>query len=197
MTILITCSGEVLWWLNEFICKHNISFGSFLYIRYYLCVIQLLKTILKWYNRRTHPSEWLVSLLIALVLWKGKGRSYSGRGMGGGSSARAPPGSWTPPPGAHTASALPLHSSPSSSSHRFTQNLSVFRRDMAEALRSDGSTEPLDMMSWLDFCPSAERPSSRDSWVWIPGEWCWLAQENLFFKTNKQQQKPYLFISLA
>ncbi|XP_066888405.1 ran-binding protein 17 isoform X6 [Kogia breviceps] len=32
---------------------------------------------------------------------------------------------------------------------RFTQNLSVFRRDMAEALRSDGSTEPcsLDMMS--------------------------------------------------
>nr|XP_045250440.1 ran-binding protein 17 isoform X2 [Macaca fascicularis] len=32
---------------------------------------------------------------------------------------------------------------------RFTQNLSVFRRDVAEALRSDGSTEPcsLDMMS--------------------------------------------------
>ncbi|KAJ1070341.1 hypothetical protein K5549_006889 [Capra hircus] len=30
---------------------------------------------------------------------------------------------------------------------RFTQNLSVFRRDMAEALRSDGSPEPLDMMS--------------------------------------------------
>lgn len=33
--------------------------------------------------------------------------------------------------------------------HRFTQNLSVFRRDVAEALRSDGSTEPcsLDMVS--------------------------------------------------
>ncbi|XP_047273486.1 ran-binding protein 17 isoform X3 [Homo sapiens] len=32
---------------------------------------------------------------------------------------------------------------------RFTQNLSVFRRDVAEALRSDGNTEPcsLDMMS--------------------------------------------------
>ncbi|VFV18277.1 ran-binding protein 17, partial [Lynx pardinus] len=32
---------------------------------------------------------------------------------------------------------------------RFTQNLSVFRRDVAEALRTDGSTEPcsLDMMS--------------------------------------------------
>lgn len=34
----------------------------------------------------------------------------------------------------------------SSSSHRFTQNLSVFRRDVAEALRSDGSAD-LDMMS--------------------------------------------------
>ncbi|CAM9617883.1 unnamed protein product [Rangifer tarandus platyrhynchus] len=30
---------------------------------------------------------------------------------------------------------------------KFTQNLSVFRRDVAEALRSNGSTEPLDMMS--------------------------------------------------
>ena len=37
----------------------------------------------------------------------------------------------------------------SSSFHRFTQNLSVFRRDVSEALRTDGSTEPcsLDMMS--------------------------------------------------
>lgn len=36
-----------------------------------------------------------------------------------------------------------------SSLRRFTQNLSVFRRDVAEALRSEGSTEPcgLDMMS--------------------------------------------------
>ncbi|XP_070332943.1 ran-binding protein 17 isoform X1 [Odocoileus virginianus] len=30
---------------------------------------------------------------------------------------------------------------------KFTQNLSVFRRDVAEALRSNGSAEPLDMMS--------------------------------------------------
>lgn len=45
--------------------------------------------------------------------------------------------------------ALPLPLALSSSFHRFTQNLSVFRRDVAEALRSDGSTEPcsLDMMS--------------------------------------------------
>lgn len=33
--------------------------------------------------------------------------------------------------------------------HRFTQNLSIFRRDVAEALRNDGHTElcSLDMMS--------------------------------------------------
>ena len=52
-------------------------------------------------------------------------------------------------PEARTALALPLPSTLSSSSHRFTQNLSVFRRDVAEALRCDGSTEScsLDMMS--------------------------------------------------
>lgn len=39
--------------------------------------------------------------------------------------------------------------SPFPSSRRFTQNLSVFRRDVAEALRGDGGAEPcgLDMMS--------------------------------------------------
>lgn len=44
---------------------------------------------------------------------------------------------------------LPLPQALASSLRRFTQNLSVFRRDVAEALRSEGSTEPcgLDMMS--------------------------------------------------
>lgn len=53
------------------------------------------------------------------------------------------------PPAVHAAVALPLPQALASSLRRFTQNLSVFRRDVAEALRSEGSTEPcgLDMMS--------------------------------------------------
>lgn len=33
--------------------------------------------------------------------------------------------------------------------------------------------------------------------VWVSGQWCWLAQGNVFFKIYKQQQKPYLLLCLT
>lgn len=191
--MLTTCSGEVLWWLNEFICKHNTSFGSFLYIHYYLCVIQLLKIILKWYNHRTHPSEWLVSLLITLIFWEGRGGAIVAVKWEEELS-QAPSRVWTPPPEVHTASALPL---PSSLFFLFPQvhpEPLRLQENMAEALRSDNANAGHDRADWTS-ARVPRRPSSRDSWVWIPGQWCWLAQENLFFQSK--QQKPYLFYSLA
>lgn len=59
----------------------------------------------------------------------------------------SPPGSCAPRcPSSRASYGLRVHCF---SFHRFTQNLSVFRRDVAEALRSDGHTDlsSLDMMS--------------------------------------------------
>lgn len=99
-----------------------------------------------------HPSKRSVFGAVTLVFWAGGwGRGRCGRERGKKAGPRALPKVLTPlrhHPG-EVLQPSPALRGLCSSPHRFTQNLSVFRRDVAEALRSDGGADPcgLDMMS--------------------------------------------------